>query len=114
MRRATSAQAAVRCAETRSVMSSKVTTKPLRRRPLRSTTCTLSARGVPARLIVDFAARAAHRLGDGAADQRRQFRHGFGIMAAFDFFRRGIQQPRGGAVDDGDRALRRRGRSRRR
>ena len=32
MRRATSAQAAVRCAETRSVMSSKVTTKPWLRR----------------------------------------------------------------------------------
>ena len=35
----------------------------------------------------------------------RQFRHGFGIMPAFQFLRRGVQQARGGAVDDGDVAV---------
>ncbi len=51
MRRATSAQAAVRCAETRSVMSSSVTTRPA---PLPSpsrTARTLTMRSCPARVI---------------------------------------------------------------
>ena len=48
MRRATSAQAAVRWALTRSVMSSKVTTKPSAE-PRSLVTCTLRVRGVPPR-----------------------------------------------------------------
>ena len=91
-------------AETRSVMSSKVTTKPCGE-PRSLETCTLSVRVRAGALDRDFAAGPAHGLGHGAADQRRQFRHGFGIMPAFQFFRRGIEQARGGAVDDGDLAV---------
>ena len=65
-------------------------------------TCTLRVRALPARLTVTSPLGAAHRLEHGAPDQRRQFRHRFGIMLALHIFRRGVQQPRGGAVDDGD------------
>ena len=53
----------------------------------------------------DFAAGPRHRLGNRLADQRRQFGDAFGIMPAFHFFRRGIEQAGGGAVDDGDGAV---------
>ncbi len=105
MRRATSAQAAVRWAPTRSVMSSKVTTKPSVAAALAGHLHAESCAWPPPRLMADLAAGPAHRLGHGAADQRRQFRHRFGIVAAFQFLRRGIEQARGGAVDDGDVAV---------
>ena len=85
-------------------MSSKVTTKPSALPALAGDLHAERARRAGA-LDGDLAAGPAHRLGHGAADQRRQFRHGFGIMAAFHFFRRGVEQPRGGAVDDGDAAV---------
>ena len=44
----------------------------------------------------------AHRLGHGAQDQRRQFRHAFGIVIALQVFGRRIEQPGGGAVDQRD------------
>ena len=83
MRRATSAQAAVRWAPTRSVMSSKVTTKPCGRAALAGDLHAESARGAPPRLMADFAARPAHRLGHGARRiSGAKLRHGFGIVAA--------------------------------
>ena len=53
----------------------------------------------------DFAAGAADRLLNRAPDQRRQLGHRFGIMLAFEFLGRGVEQPRRRAVDDGDAAL---------
>src|SRR6202451_4675781 len=63
MRRATSAQAAVRCAETRSVMSSKVTMKSSR--PSSLSTCTLRLRTVP---VFDFFRRRIQQARRGAVD----------------------------------------------
>jgi hypothetical protein len=75
MRRATSAQAAVRCAETRSVMSSKVTMKS----PASLLAVHLHAQAAHRAAALDgrLAARAADRLLQRATDEARQFRHRF-------------------------------------
>src|SRR6202789_2961569 len=58
-----------------------------------------------AALDARFPARPPDRLRQRAADQAGELGNGLGIMAAFDLFMRGIEQARGGAVDDGDAAL---------
>ena len=80
MRRATSAQAALRCADSSSVMSSKVTTKPLTSPSTRSAAMRTSS--VEAAAVARDAAicdcaepvRAARRL----VDERRHLRHDLG------------------------------------
>ena len=114
MRRATSAQAEVRCAETRSVMSSRVMTKPLSSpRACSLVTRTLRVRSRPLREIriccwtrrcrVDFASSIRGAISGSTAST------GWPIRSA----RADAEQRLGGRVDDGDLAARRRCRSRR-
>src|SRR5215469_7338860 len=99
MRRATSAQAAVRCADTRSVMSSNVAMKPAPA-PASLATCTLKVRTVAPRLTTASPLARRHRLAQRAAHQTRQLRHRFGIVSAFQLVGIGIQKPGRRSIDD--------------